>query len=158
MRDHIAACQPGSVLDVGPGVGTYARLLRPHLPGCRFDAVEIFEPYVANYCLNRLYDRVVVGDIRDHDWKPVDVVIFGDVLEHLRFEDAVKVWNTAREHVRLAAFVSLPVIEYPQGALEGNVHETHLHTWSHELVLAELSGITDWATYTQIGVYEASPA
>ena len=48
--------RPGHVLDIGPGVGTYAKLLAgpevSHLTG-----VEIFEPYVHTYRLRRLLRR-----------------------------------------------------------------------------------------------------
>lgn len=155
MREQIVALQPGSILDVGPGWGTYARLLRPHLPDCTFLGVEIYPPYVQRYSLLDWYDEVIIGDIRQVDAPLVDVVILGDVLEHMSFDDAVTVWTQARHTARRAVFLSLPVVDYPQGAWEGNEHEAHLHIWSHDLVMSTLPGIVDHATYTQIGVYQA---
>lgn len=40
-----------TILDVGPGAGTYYDLLHPYFPLARFDAVEIFAPYVERYRL-----------------------------------------------------------------------------------------------------------
>lgn len=158
-RGKIAALDPGSILDIGPGVGTYHDLLSSHLrPAVLWSCIEIFEPYVERYRLRDKYRKVTVGDARAVPFCSSDIVILGDVLEHMPFDDALVVWNKARESAATAVFLSLPVIEYPQGALEGNIHETHLHTWSHELVMDSLPGIVDSATYTQVGVYQADPA
>jgi hypothetical protein len=45
-----------------------------------------------------------------------DVVVLGDVLEHLTYLDAVAL----RGRTRAAAYLSLPIVAYPQGAVEGN--------------------------------------
>lgn len=156
--DRIAVLQPTSVLDIGPGVGTYHDLLHTRLfPQPHWSCIEIFEPYVDKYSLRGKYSTVIVGDARTEPFPTVDVVILGDVLEHLHLDDAIKVWAKARAAARKAVFLSLPIIEYPQGELEGNIHETHLHTWSHQLVLDSLPGIVDHATYREIGVYQANP-
>jgi hypothetical protein len=154
-RERVLALSPTSVLDIGPGVGTYSTLLRPHLPNAWFGAVEIFAPYVETYGLMGLYDHVTIGDAREVEFNPADVVILGDVLEHMPFDDALKLWDKARSTAKLSVFLSLPIIEYPQGACEGNEHEAHLHTWDHVMVMDSLPGITDFATYSQIGVYQA---
>lgn len=155
--ERIIQLQPASILDIGPGVGTYHDLLAHMHPQPHWSCIEIFEPYVDTYNLRGKYSQVIVGDARTEPFPDADVVILGDVLEHLHLDDALKVWTKAREAARKAVFLSLPIIEYPQGELEGNIHETHLHTWSHQLVLDSLPGITEYATYTQIGVYQATP-
>jgi hypothetical protein len=45
-----------------------------------------------------------------------DVVVLGDVLEHLTYLDAVAL----RRGTRAAAYLSLLIVAYPQGAVEGN--------------------------------------
>ena len=50
--------------------------------------------------------------IDDFDY---DLVIFGDVLEHMTEEDAVKLWNKVSKQAR-AAIIAIPIIQYPQGA------------------------------------------
>lgn len=157
-RERVVALNPGSVLDIGPGAGTYAKLLRPHLPGTEMWGIEVFEPYVERYGLNDLYDRVLVTDARTAPFPTVDVVILGDVLEHMQLTEAVEVWHRALRAARMAVFASLPIIDYPQGALEGNCHETHLVTWDHDMVMATLPGIEEFATYTIVGVYRGSVA
>jgi trans-aconitate methyltransferase len=160
MADRIAAHQPRSVLDVGVGCGTYATLLRPLLPRAWFIGVEVHEPYVHRFGLRTRYDALYVCDVRDLDPLPdADVVILGDVIEHLPHADAVTLWARARRAARLAVFAALPVVEWPQGEVDGNPHEAHLHTWSHADVLA-LPGVADWydpGWPTQTGAYEAKP-
>lgn len=159
LVERIAALEPSSVLDIGPGAGTYATLLRPRLPTARFHGIEVHAPYIARFGLDRLYDEITVADIRSlNDFPLADVVILGDVLEHLRFDEAQDAWFRARGAARLGVFLSLPIVDYPQGECEGNAHEAHLETWSHERVLAGLGGIVAFETYSEIGVYQACPA
>jgi Methyltransferase domain len=158
--DRICAHRPASILDVGVGAGIYEEFLRPVLPDARFVGVEVFEPYLERFDLPSRYDEVLVADVRNLDPLPaVDVVILGDVLEHLVHAEALTLWARARRAARTAVFLSLPIVEYPQGEVDGNQHEAHLHTWSHESVLAELDGIVCWYAPPwphQVGAYEAS--
>jgi trans-aconitate methyltransferase len=156
LLDRITARRPDSLLDIGPGSGTYARLLRPRLPSTRMIGLEVFEPYVHTYGLHSLYDQIIIGDARTAPLPPVDVVVMGDVIEHMSLADAVTLWARAREAATVAVYLSLPIIEWPQDASHGNEHEAHLHTWSHDLVLSELDGITAFETTETIGVYEAT--
>lgn len=155
--NRILALDPPSILDIGPGWGTYARLLRPHLPNTHFTGIEIFAPYIDKYDLTDWYDVLYIADARELPFPDADVVILGDVIEHCEFDEALDMWTKARGAARLAVLLSLPIIEYVQGTCEGNVSETHLHTWDHEMVLRELDGISESQTYSQIGVYKAVP-
>jgi 2-polyprenyl-3-methyl-5-hydroxy-6-metoxy-1,4-benzoquinol methylase len=152
----VVALGPATLLDVGPGVGTYADLLRPSLPSARWACVEVHEPYVDDYGLRQKYDDVHVADVRSFPWpRRYDIVILGDVLEHLPLADALAVWRAARAHAGHVV-LSLPIVEHPQGPQHGNVHEAHLHTWRHEAVLATLPGIRRWWCSPRIGVYLAT--
>lgn len=84
-------------LDVGPGRGTYRTLLRQR-GYLRMDAVEIYGPYIEAFGLRDLYDHVYAEDIRTFAYTWYDVVIFGDVLEHLTASDAARVVDFARSH------------------------------------------------------------
>src|SRR5690242_4035508 len=78
----------GSVVDVGAGSGGWRQFLGPWLPQSRWTAIEIHEPYVDRFMLGSHYHRVVTGDVRDMDpFPPADLVIFGDVLEHMPADD-----------------------------------------------------------------------
>jgi 16S rRNA G1207 methylase RsmC len=53
-----------------------------------------------------------------------------------------------------AAYLSVPIVEWPQGEMFGNKYERHVHTWQHSTAL-QLPGVTDWWTGSSIGCYEA---
>lgn len=154
----VSRLRPSKVLDVGPGQGTYADLLRGCTPRAFWSCVEIFAPYVRMFDLHRKYDTVYVADIRSFTWPGYfDVVILGDVLEHMALSDARAVWAAARAHARHVV-LSIPIVEYPQGAAFGNEHEAHLHVWDHESVIRLLPGVRRWQRYPSIGVYLAEGA
>lgn len=146
--------EPITVLDIGPGVGTYAKLLAG--PGlARITGIEIWEPYVRTYRLADHYDEIIVGDARDVDFPTVDVVVIGDVAEHMSEADAVRLWERAAAAARRAVYLSIPIVHYPQGCIEDNPHEHHVvDDWDHERVLAAFPGIGASWRGTEVGVYE----
>lgn len=135
------------VLDVGAGAGIWADLLSGR--GVRrknLDAVEIFEPYIERFGLEQKYGKIFLGDFMDlaipHNH--YDVVIMGDVLEHFKMEDALVVWEKARRIAgpKGVVLLSTPIIDFPQGEEEGNIHEAHLSAFDMEALKA-LSGVQD---------------
>lgn len=157
IRDRVGELglvHPVDVLDIGPGVGTYAKLLRGPATG-RIVAIEVHEPYVSTYRLREYYDEILVGDARETPFPEVDVVILGDVAEHMSEADAVALWAKAVVAARRAVFLSIPIVHYPQGEIEGNHHEVHVvDDWDHDKVLGAFAGIDDWWTGTEVGVYQ----
>jgi len=109
------------ILDVGPGVGTYADLLVNE--NYRIDAVEIFPPYIQKYGLIDKYDNVFIGDICTFDITDYDFIILGDVLEHIPKDDAIKLYSSFIEQGK-EMLVAVP-FEMEQGEHEGNIYETH---------------------------------
>ena len=135
LTERFRQLHPRRVLDVGPGGGTYALRWRPLVWGDYWAAVEGFEIYVDEFNLRNLYDHVDVMDIRDYRWaEPFDLVIFGDVLEHMPYEEAKDVLEKAIANVGElgAVCVSVPIGEHPQGAVNGNDLERHVHSWTLE--------------------------
>lgn len=131
-----------SCTDAGAGYGAWKEFCGPWIgDGCRWTAVEIWEPYCERFLLKYRYHAVVNGDLRDLDPFPsADVTFFGDVLEHMDAADAAAVWDRARKSSwRLV--LGIPVVEYPQGEAEGNPYEKHVSSWSPETVLAAFAGI-----------------
>src|SRR5258708_964797 len=94
MVERIVTHRPASILDVGAGAGIYEQLLRPHLPDARLIAIEVWAPYVEQFRLADRYDEVIIADVtRLGELPQVDVVILGDVLEHLNHLDAWATWD-----------------------------------------------------------------
>ena len=118
------------VLDVGAGAGTYGRLLRDRVT--TVDAVEVWKPYVVEFALRDLYDTIYTCDVRDERFQaallqhgPYDLIIFGDILEHMSTEDGQRVWAWARKVAR-HGLISVPTVHWPQGAINGNPFEEHV--------------------------------
>lgn len=109
------------ILDVGPGRGIYGILLREKFT---IDCVEIFPRYITDYGLNQIYNEVFVGNILNFDYSKYDLIIMGDVLEHLSLKDAQKLIDDICEK-NIKVIVAVPY-NYEQGEWEGNIYETHL--------------------------------
>lgn len=132
--------RPRTVIDVGAGSGTYTQVVRANsLWRGRWTAVEAWEPYVARFGLDGLYDAVVVADARRlvAPFYRADLVIAGDVLEHMPRADAVHLLGKIRAHAA-HLIVSVPVLHLDQGAVYGNAYETHVDHWTADQMRAEL--------------------
>lgn len=155
ILERIISLNPATVLDVGPGMGKYGQMLKKHVPTAHVDAVEAFEPYINHYGLPSIYNSVIVKDIREHDNFNYDLIIFGDVLEHMTEADAKKVWDKARAQAKYA-IISIPTVHCPQGAWGGNPYEIHHEEdWTTERVLAAFPGIIENEDFTYTGAYLA---
>lgn len=127
--------KPRTVLDVGPGKGTYADALRPVLSeSATIHGLEVFPPYVDMFDLKSKYDRVIIGNMLEHETYDYDLVIFGDVMEHVHKHEAVALWEKVKSQAKWA-IIACPVIVWEQGAEFGNEHETHLHHYDMEEVI-----------------------
>jgi hypothetical protein len=109
------------ILDVGPGMGQYGYLLQDL--GYTIDCVEIFEPYIDKFKLHDKYDNVYGGDIKSFDFSTYDVLILGDILEHLKIKEAKKLLKEINEQNK-KCLVCVPY-EMEQGEVYGNIYEKH---------------------------------
>lgn len=156
-RGVIAGLAPQTVVDVGPGEGTYARLAREVTPGCRWIGVEAWGPYVTEYGLFDAYDWVIVADVRHLDPYTVvrqpDLVILGDVLEHMTQLEARGVLARMRDWAR-HVLVSVPLAHHDQDAVAGNWYEIHREHWTAEQMRRELGpGLEDCWEGDVLGYY-----
>ena len=142
-----------SILDIGVGSGTYYHYLNDI--SCKWEGIEIWEPYIAKYNLENFYDKIYNVDAKNFDWsnKSYDLVIAGDVLEHMSKKDSIELINKALSHSKYC-IISIPVVWYPQGALDGNHYETHVKDdWTHYEVLSSFPYIKRAMTDDIAGVY-----
>lgn len=144
--DWYRQIQPVTVVDIGAGCGTYARLMRPAHAG-HWTAIEAWEPYAARFDLIDHYDEICIADARDLG-SPIfaaDLVIAGDVLEHMTREEArgllVRIRQTAANLI-----VSIPVLHLDQGDVFGNPYERHIDHWTADAMRAELGSgvVAEW--------------
>lgn len=142
------------LLDVGAGAGGYSLLLRDRLSPKVWTALEIWEPYLERFMLHELYDRVLLGDVRS--WEPdreYDLVLMGDVLEHMEKSEAQACVLKLLHHTQLL-LISIPIVPMPQEETEGNPFERHVKDdWSHEEVCASFSNISLAYVGEELGVY-----
>lgn len=128
-------------LDIGCGLGTYAKLL----PDLTWTGVEVWEPYVHQYNLRNIYPTFHLADARA--WQPDshwDIAVAGDVLEHMTRDEAIKLFAKLRSCAD-TVIVSIPIGHLPQDDIEGNPYEVHItEDWSVESV-AEAFGKPDWS-------------
>lgn len=147
--------QPSSVIDVGPGAGKYGLLTREVSPSTHTTAVEIWGPYLSEFGLETIYDHVFICDARIYPNYKADLVILGDILEHMTKEDALALWTRIRLEAK-AAVISIPIIHFPQGESSGNPYETHVEDhWTHEEILSTFPGITGHSIFEVTASYIA---
>lgn len=151
--EKIVEINPITVLDVGAGRGTYATILYPYLPKTIFDAVEIWEPYINQFELNKKYRNIFITDVREHKNFKYDLIIFGDILEHMPMDDAIKVWENASKEANFG-LISIPIIHMPQDEIDGNPYEIHEEEdWSTDLVLKKFHSIVEYKEFECTGIF-----
>ncbi len=130
-----------TVVDIGPGSGTYIKLIREDAQCCvdaKWIGIEIWPTYITEFNLESRYNQIINADARTVDWAELapDVVIAGDVLEHMTKQDAVSLVDRILA-VAKTLIVSIPIRYMPQDehAYE-NPHEAHIKDdWSHDEVM-----------------------
>ena len=138
-RAQVVAARPRLVLDIGPGEGAYADLLRPVLPYTAFHGIEAWEAYVDKYDLLTKYDAVSIQDVRQFEFPLGDyTVIMGDVLEHMPEDDGRAVIAAIKARAK-HLLLSVPVLHKEQGATFGNPYERHVRHWGFD-ELTDLMG------------------
>ena len=138
-----------TVLDVGCATGYLAQMLRSR--GCRVDGIE-YDPVMAELAAPHV-DRIETGDVQAMDLPALlgpasyDVVVFGDVLEHLTEPQRVLTESLALLKPGGSIVASIPNVAHGavrlqllQGRFDytstGLLDETHVRFFTRETVLA----------------------
>ena len=108
-------------LDVGACNGKWFDLVGDYLT---MDAIEIWMPNIQKYELAKKYRMVMCSDIIKANYLFYDLIIFGDVLEHMSVSEAQKVIEYARSRCR-DMLIAIPFM-YEQGVKNGNPYEIHV--------------------------------
>ena len=76
--------------------------------------------------------KVILGDVRKYreifQPKKGDFLVWQHGPEHISLEEAEKTVGEMKEDFD-AIFLETPYGSYPQGAMYGNIHETHISLW-----------------------------
>lgn len=142
VADEIYKHQPKSVLDIGMGFGRWGMIARevldvikgrifPESWQTKIDAIEIFEKYITD--LQRtLYNNIFITDVRNfvnNENFFYDMIIAGDVIEHLEKSEALDIIAKLRTRCKVL-IIGIPLGDrYKQGTVCGNTHEAHLSVW-----------------------------
>jgi hypothetical protein len=145
----IRQMKPKVIVDVGSGIGKWGFVCRDVLDiqanrltrdewQHRIIGIEPFMKYHENF-LTSAYNALWCGRVDTVEMlasveavKP-DLVILGDMLEHLKYEDAVALVRNLK-CISTQILIGLPIGNWPQGTVYGNVLETHISTWTHKLI------------------------
>jgi len=126
---------PMSILDVGSGFGKWGFLFREYLEGWQgrvlprawqktIDAVEIYAPYAELPWYQAIYNHVYVAPVQRVPVEEYDLVMFGDVIEHIPKEEGRGLLARCKNWI-----VTTPGYNAPQGQVGGNKHEAHVSRW-----------------------------
>jgi 2-polyprenyl-3-methyl-5-hydroxy-6-metoxy-1,4-benzoquinol methylase len=148
----IKEINPFSVLDIGAGSGTYGKICK-NLNVSKIDCVEVWKPYIEEFSLNNIYENIFIEDVRNFNNFNYDLIIFGDVLEHMTKEEALNVYKKSLSSSKFVIF-SMPIINYPQGHEHGNPYEEHVvDDWNHEDIMSFFPNIFKHKTFSITGTY-----
>ena len=133
---------PSSILDVGAGFGRWGMLARefceiwrgrffPEEWIVKVDGVEAFEKNVLEYH-RHFYNEIFVADAAEFltpERCKYDLIILGDVLEHLERPVAQQLLERCIAGARYV-MLNIPLgTHYEQGEMYGNVYERHRSVW-----------------------------
>lgn len=113
------------ILDVGACDGKWADLIREcGRTDIVMDACEIWKPNAED--IMEKYKQIFVGDIHCYRYRPqlYDLVIFGDVIEHMEVWKAMETIQHAKKNA-VDHIIGVPFL-YAQGELYGNPWEKHI--------------------------------
>lgn len=140
-----------SILDIGAGQGKYGKMFRNHAK--KIDAVEVHEESIIRFNLEDIYDKVFNMNVINFDTiEKYDIIIFGDVLEHLSVEDAQMVlkrlYNKSKEIIIIVPYM------FHQDGVDGNPYEEHLQPdLTHDIFMERYDGFYRKYQSNQSGFY-----
>jgi hypothetical protein len=144
VEDFFVAKQKeiNSVLDIGCGRGIWSGCLKSVKPSVVWHGIEIWQPYIDKYKknLNSLYDNIYNVNAVEFIYRQnYDLVIMGDIIEHMSYKDAGHVLSNAIAHSKYF-IISIPLGKNPHPPEHGNPYQEHITTWDIKMVVDIMLG------------------
>ena len=148
IHDHFP--KGATCLDVGACDGKWGKLLNDYLV---MDCAEIYAQNITKHGLANIYRNVYHADIREFEYgNKYDLIIFGDVLEHMSIKDARKVIEYA--YPRCQDFLIAVPYQWTNRSHYGNPWEVHIQDdLTPENVLERYKNIQPLFIYERYGYY-----
>ncbi len=140
MIEHVVRLQPRSVMDVGHGYGKWGFLIREALDfvgqrhareewAVRIDGLDAFPQ--SSPLLEWAYNNLEVADVLtvSGEISGYDVVLLGDVIEHMPKHDGIRLLTELLNQNR-SVLVNTPRAYFEQHDIGGNPFERHRSYWS----------------------------
>ncbi len=138
----LSSLRPTSILDIGLGngkMGFIARDLLDVMFGERYlkahwttliDGIEAFSDYIQAH-QRFIYDNIFIGDAFEliDSLGNYDLIILGDVLEHLEKDRGWQLLDKCALHANRAMIINIPLGEAPQPNIYNNEFERHRASW-----------------------------
>lgn len=133
IAEIIKLIGPKVFLDLGAGAGKYGAMVKEIDPSIETIAVEIEKDYLEKFKLRSIYNQtwnIPVTDLVRSKYfdSRFDIIMFGDILEHLKKSEGVDLLNFLIYRCRWI------IVEFPhrylQNAVDGYTSEAHISVWT----------------------------
>ena len=135
IEEIIRLLKPQIFLDLGAGAGKYGELVKKISPSTKLTAVEIQRDYIKKFRLPSIYNEVwniSVTDLINPKYydSNFDVIMIGDIIEHLKKSDGIDLLNFLIYRCRWI------ILEFPhhylQNSVDGYHSEAHISVWTKD--------------------------
>jgi hypothetical protein len=132
----VALCRPNVVVDIGPGMGKYGKILgdieRQTGSAIHKVAVEIDkERVIDRFRLGDIYDEIINEDaasiVKTYPSLTGDIAIAGDVIEHLTKSEGIDLIEYLQYRFK-QIFLVIPT-DWVEYSYEDYEHESHISIW-----------------------------
>ena len=113
------------ILDVGFGGGVYGKILKAFYYE-HIDGVDVWPENINEMGLNFIYDNIFIENVLDFEFERYDLIIMGDVLEHMSLEDSKNLLNKFTHGKAAKLFIQVPYMYENHHEWQGNPYEVHI--------------------------------
>lgn len=133
IAEIIKLILPKTFLDLGAGAGKYGSMIREIDPSIESIAVEVEKDYLEKFDICSIYHKIwnipVINLIQPEYFDSrFDIVMAGDILEHLKKSEGIDLLNFLIYRSRWI------IVEFPhrylQNAVNGYNSEAHISIWT----------------------------